>query len=184
MNRKHKTNAAHIASPKGSPTHLLSSLLAFSLVVSLAATSGCKSQPEEELNQVVITSTFEGVIFTEEHAAQQGRIFGDSVQGYWTPSQADVIALETGLPAFLQVSPGFFQPQPPIWERLQNYKRQYLGIQENGKRVIYANFFCQAPAVDWKNQLVMVADGGDCYFQIKFEVDAHRFYDLQVNSEA
>ena len=171
-------------SSRGPFRNLLNGLLTLCLAISPVTLSGCKSQPEEEPNRVVSTGTFEGVIFTQEHAAQQGGAFGGAIEGYWTPSQADAIALETGLPAYLQANAGYFQPQPPIWERLEDYKRQYLGIQENGKRVIYANYFCEAHNTDWENQFVLVIDGGDCYFQIKFEIDTHRFYDLRVNGEA
>jgi hypothetical protein len=65
-----------------------------------------------------------------------------------------------------------------------DYKRQYLGILENGEQIIYANFFCDATFEEWRQEFVLVNDGGDCFFQVKYNVATGEFYDFSVNGEA
>ena len=125
------------------------------------------------------------VIFTAEEAEAYRNEINAQAAEFWTPADADVAALETDLPAFLQTAEHpWLRPSPPIWERVPDYQRQDLGILEEGERVIYANFFCNAHDIDWENELVFILDGGDCYFQVKYNVESGEFYDLSVNGEA
>ncbi len=104
--------------------------------------------------------------------------------GAWTPNAEMVTTLETRLPAYLaQQQTKFSARQAPIVERLAQYKFQYWGEMENGKRVITINAFCAA-FDDWKTQRVFVLDGGDCFFNLQYDVDSGTFFDLQVNGEA
>ena len=155
------------------------------LIPTLLSLTSCKSKTEEPSNRLVRTSTFEGVIFTQQHAEILNRTLGDSrITGYWTPGQADVISLEAGLFNYLQSVANLFPQGPPTEEQLLEYHRQYLGIIEEGRHVIYANYFCEDSVQDWENQFVMVQDGGSCFFQLRFEVGASRYYDLHINGEA
>jgi hypothetical protein len=122
---------------------------------------------------------------------------------FWTPSTADVLKMEAGLPAYLreQLSPTppkdrraprahrpALEPpppaRPPLWEKAGGYKRQYIGLVKNKRRLIWGNFFCSAPSPDWRREPVGVHDGGDCYFQVLYDVDTGRFSELMVNGEA
>ncbi len=114
-------------------------------------------------------------------AGFEGVILGD---GAWTPDAEMIAALAPRLPAYLAQNQAKFNPaQPPIIERLAQYKFQYWGETPNGKRVIVVNAFC-ANFDDWKTRRVMVLDGGDCFFNLKYDVDSGTFSDLQVNGEA
>jgi hypothetical protein len=125
-----------------------------------------------------------GVIFSEEQAAEQFPSIGMQVEGTWTPTDADVARLEAALPDFLRTADDpWLEPDPPIWERAPDYTRQYLGMIENGEQVIYANFFC-SDHENWQEQIVFVLDGGDCYFQVKYNPQTDEFYDLSVNGQA
>ncbi|MBI5294459.1 MAG: hypothetical protein HY869_03210 [Chloroflexi bacterium] len=105
---------------------------------------------------------------------------------YWSPTEADVHALEDGLPAYLQENQSaFHMTESPVWEQLEEYNRQYVGIVLDGQKVIYANYLCRIGAeTEWKEQFIFVADGGACYFQFKFDASTGRFFDLLVNGEA
>jgi hypothetical protein len=125
-----------------------------------------------------------GVIFSAEQAEVQFPSIGMQVEGTWTPTDADVARLEAALPDFLRTAEDpWLMPDPPIWERAPEYKRQYLGIIEAGEQVIYANFFC-SDHENWQEQVVFVLDGGDCYFQVKYNPQTDEFYDLSVNGQA
>ena len=155
------------------------------LLALVFALCSCKSETEEPTNRLIRTSTFEGVIFLQQNAESIRSLLGDSrISGYWTPSQADVISLEAGLNNYLQSIANQFPQGPPTGEQLMEYHRQYLGIIEEGRHVIYANYFCKDNNQDWENQFVMVQDGGSCFFQLKFEVGTSRYYDLHINGEA
>ncbi len=105
---------------------------------------------------------------------------------YWSPTEADVLKIESGLPAYLQENESaFYMTDAPIWEQLDEYNSQYVGIVLDGKKIIYANYLCKSGVdTEWKDQFVFVADGGACYFQFKFDTSAGEFFNLLVNGEA
>ncbi len=128
------------------------------------------------------------VIFSKEQAEPMGLEAwlspGESFGGYWTPGAEQVMRVEEQVGAYLSQNPQLFYSQPPVWERLNEYKRQYVGWVLDGKQVIYGNFFCDDTGRDWKQDWVMVLDGGECFFQVKFDVTSGTFIELQVNGEA
>lgn len=108
-------------------------------------------------------------------------IFGD---GAWTPDAEMVAALETRLPAYLaQNQDKFNATKAPIVESIAEYKRQYWGEMKNNKRVIVVNAMCRE-LENWRTQRVLILDGGDCFFNVNYDVDAGTFFDLSVNGEA
>jgi hypothetical protein len=127
------------------------------------------------------------VIFPAEQASEQD--LGDWLVGngqtaeYWTPSEEDVLALEDGLGSFLQQtnSDRFDLQKEPIWKRLDEYNRQYIGIILDGKKIIYANYFCNSVEMDWRKDYLFVMDGGDCFFHFEYDTDSKEFFGLQVN---
>jgi hypothetical protein len=143
--------------------------------------NACDSAPSGNTAEMVELQGVSAVVLPENIAEGSLAALGIKTEGLWMPGRADVVSLEIALPAFLQFNAQLFHQDPPIWERLEGYKRQYIGIIENGKKVILANFFCQAKGVDWQKQFVHIQDGGECYFRLKFEVDTRRFFDLVVN---
>lgn len=127
-------------------------------------------------------------VWTEGHAEKTGigtwlsseSDFG----GYWTPTEEDILNLEGKLDSFLRENSEQFNSQPPVWEQIKNYKRQYAGLIINGKQLIYGNFFCTETGVDWREEWVIVMDGGDCFFQLRFDMESGEFMNLMVNGEA
>lgn len=124
-------------------------------------------------------------IFSAEQAKDQkiGNLLIKNGQGieYWTPSDKNILAIENGLGTYLQQNPDRFYESIPMWEQLDEYNRQYIGIIVDEKQVIYANYFCDSADMDWRKDFVFVMDGGDCFFQFKYDVDSAEFFDLQVN---
>ncbi len=105
---------------------------------------------------------------------------------YWSPTKADVRTLEGGLPAYLQENKSaFYMTDAPVWEQLDEYNSQYVGIVLEGRKIIYASYLCKnGENAKWKEQFIFVADGGACYFKFKFETSTGGFFDLLVNGEA
>lgn len=104
---------------------------------------------------------------------------------YWSPAENHILALEGGVSAYLQENPAsFFSMEQPVWERLGEYNRQYIGVVQDGRKIVYANYFCNSMETDWKRDFVLVMDGGACYFQFKYDVESAEFFELQVNGES
>lgn len=141
-----------------------------------AATTG---EPQEETSIVKLSGAgYEGVVVP---AAEGTRFFhaltGESVEA-WTPAQSDVEALEAALPAFLQSTP--HHGRPDLATRVATYRRQYVGVVQGGRRLIYVNAFCDRPE-RWEREPVGVDDGGDCYFQVFWAPAPGTFERLTVN---
>lgn len=109
---------------------------------------------------------------------------GAEIEGYWTPTEEDILLLEENLPSFLQENSTSFRREPPVWEQLDNYKRQYAGLVIHDSKIIYGNFFCSDPGMDWKKEWMFVIDGGDCFFQLQFDIASGAFSGLMVNGDA
>ena len=69
--------------------------------------------------------------------------------------------------------------------KLRKYKRQYIPIiNENGEKEVWVNCFCQTNGDRWKKEFVMVLDGGNCYFNLKINLNSGDCYDIMVNGVA
>ena len=133
-------------------------------------------------------STDTWVVIPERRAEEMGLgswlLTGTQIEAYWTPTEEDVLLLEENLPSFLQEHSTSFRRDPPVWEQLDKYKRQYAGLVINGRNIIYGNFFCSDPGPGWKEQWPFVMDGGDCFFQLQFDIANITFSGLTVNGDA
>ena len=130
---------------------------------------------------------FAGVIVPEVLADRFFVAFdGVPADGYWTPAEADVRAMEAALVPYLRDVPedAVGRVAPDLWERLPGYTRQYVGIVEEGRRLVFANVFCDAFGTDWAVEPIVVLDGGDCFFQVRYDVETGAFSGLIVNGEA
>ena len=127
-------------------------------------------------------------IFTAEVALKKWVRYRGST-AFWTPSLSDALALEKALPDYLRRHLSrqdrlASDKKEPLWERAKRSKRQYVGVHLEGRRIVYANLFCEAFGSDWRSERVDVDDGGDCYFQVEYDVDKATFANLMVNGGA
>jgi hypothetical protein len=69
---------------------------------------------------------------------------------------------------------------------LDSYYRQYVPvINEKGEKEVWINFFCDDfGAENWKSEIMIVEDGGNCYFEIKINLNKKEYYDLGINGYA
>lgn len=161
------------------------------LVVSLSSGAGVPASARlrsaallQDSYQKIKQGKVEGAIVPRERAAEFVKaLTGSERKDYWTPAKEDVLKLEEKIEFHLRKAGD--KRSPALWIKLAEYKRQYAGIVENGRRKIFANFFCNgAKITDWKTRPVAAEDGGDCFFQIKYDVDAGTFSDLYINGDA
>jgi hypothetical protein len=69
-----------------------------------------------------------------------------------------------------------------------HYKRQYVSfIDKEGHKKVWINCFCWTTNdeySDWKKSVVMVDDGGSCYFNLIIDLTDNSFSDFEVNATA
>ena len=148
--------------------------LHFFLLILFAACSS--SAADEELRTVV----YQGVIIDADKAAQLKALasFVTDHDGYYTLMNEDVVTLENHLPAYLQ------KEAPDIAANLSQYKRQYIGFWRQGKPYVLINAFCDDLGMDWQNEIVDVLDGGDCFFNVEYNMAEASFARLRIHGEA
>ena len=170
---------------------LLQLIAGMALIASLAggqaevsATAPKVAHVTDDSYQVIKIGKIEGAIVPAARGAEFLKaLTGSEGKEYWTPAKADVQKLEEKIEFYLRKTAD--RRSPALWSKLAEYRRQYAGVVENGRRKIYANFFCNTAQIkDWKTRPVAVEDGGDCFFQIKYDVEAGTFSNLYINGEA
>lgn len=68
---------------------------------------------------------------------------------------------------------------------LKNYKRQYIVFTSSKQeKIVWINCLCDASGNYWKKELQLVDDGGNCYFNIRINLNTKQGYDLMVNGVA
>lgn len=104
-------------------------------------------------------------------------ITGGTSPRYWTPEKGQLVDLETRLPGYLRAKA---PPGSGPRKDLASYRRQYVGIERDGRSYIFVNAFCETNRRDWTRKPIVVEDGGDCYFQVEFDPDRRRFERLVI----
>ncbi|MEO8513466.1 MAG: hypothetical protein ABI543_07905 [Ignavibacteria bacterium] len=102
----------------------------------------------------------------------------------FTPTLEDIQAAEDILRAcYKKEVTGTVNPF--FGRKLEDYHRQFVGGEkENGEKIIYINCFCYVNIEyfkTWKTDLIMVDDGGNCFFNVKANLDKNEYYELMVN---
>ncbi|SDD00270.1 hypothetical protein [Williamwhitmania taraxaci] len=68
---------------------------------------------------------------------------------------------------------------------LVRYKRQYVAITNvKGEKEVWVNCFCATWNTDWRKDLILVEDGGNCFFNLKINLTTGQYYELMVNGDA
>jgi len=127
---------------------------------------GCDS-PQDEITGVILP-------ITNEHIAS----WLADTKG-WMPTKAIIKKAEPVILTYIKDS------DEEIFNKLDSYRCQYVGIINEGKKRIYCNFFWLTDEEkDWHTNPVFVVDGGNWYFQIEYDVDTEKCLSISVNGEA
>ena len=135
--------------------------------------------------------------------------FYDDWGPYDRPKTADVRAALEGAVGALEAErrredlPEFIDKE--IWREMLTgvldtmpaYRCQAIGVtDEEGERFLYLNFLAEAcftPGEDydpmltddeWREEAVLVNDGGDWFWQMQFDPDTGAYLDISINGEA
>ena len=138
-----------------------------------------------EIPQVMVTADQDWVVITKEQAEEMN--LGSwlvETNGFWTPSEDDIFTLEGKIAEYLSQNSTLFNRQPPDLEQLGEYQSQFIGVEREGSKIIYGNYFCDNMGFNWRQDIISVDGGGDCYFQVEYDVDEGMFTMLIVNGES
>src|SRR5262249_42605210 len=104
--------------------------------------------------------------------------------GHWTPDLHAVTEFERGLREFVRHARPAEAPE--LYKKLDQYKRQYIGIVVDGRNEeLSVFFFCHIDDEDaYRSRFIMVSDGGSCFFDVRFNVRTREYLRLSVNGEA
>jgi hypothetical protein len=128
------------------------------------------------------------VLLPESALADPTAFFGKPGQlaRTWTPSREQINTLELDLPKLSSLhEDGWIQAR--TIEDPSSYNMQFLGVETNGNRRIYVNAACSAfgmNAAEWNRQLIIVSDGGSCYWHVFYDPNTRRFANLEINGRA
>jgi hypothetical protein len=68
---------------------------------------------------------------------------------------------------------------------LSKYKRQYVAtINSKGEKEIWVNLFCDTYNSNWKKEILVVFDGGNCFFNVKLNLKKKKYFELIINGVA
>lgn len=130
-----------------------------------------KAMQQDEVNELT-------VILKPDSRLDAALMFEEALHASWVPSLQDISKVESVIQKKLE------EVRPVLAEKWQGYMRQYIGASDKeGGQYVYGNFLCDVHG-DWKNDLVRVMDGGDCYFQAVVDVKAQKVKHMMINGEA
>lgn len=100
--------------------------------------------------------------------------------GAWIPSKEELFALGERLEA--EVRRGADEAGVVLrpWDR---YTFQILGELVGSRRLILVNAFCIEPPAYSRERLVLVLDGGACFWQVHYDPATGEYLELRFNGE-
>jgi hypothetical protein len=104
--------------------------------------------------------------------------------GTWTPSDQILSKIKTHLEPYMKSQEKVFGRSLKKWN---TYRFQYQGQEEKGNKFVYINAFCNIhgpKGINVRKDFVFVHDGGGCFFQLKYDPIADKFFDAFINGEA
>lgn len=70
----------------------------------------------------------------------------------------------------------------PFVIELERYYRQYIAIEnDRGEKELWVNCFCAFGSTAWRDTVVFVKDGGNCFFNVKVNLTTVTYEAFTVN---
>ncbi|MEH6657058.1 hypothetical protein [Leeuwenhoekiella marinoflava] len=151
-----------------------------------------QTQKNTQANQIEFLSDKEVILRNSEWNLWLKEKYGYKI---WKPNSNDIEKMKSIIKDAVKNNEFSFLKNP-INQSINEYYRQYIPyINEKGERIIEVNAFCEILELppkpdslsqgwtkqDWKNEMVIVDDGGTCYWQMKVNLTTNGYYDLSAN---
>lgn len=101
-------------------------------------------------------------------------ISSTDIDGYWLPGEMWLAKAEEAV-----ADRAATIDDPERTPFLKGY-RQYAGLVVDGERLIYINSFCKE-FTDWQSNVIIVMDGGPCFWNAIYNVTTGEVEHLYVN---
>ena len=154
------------------------------------------------LFDVAIGDDYVGAIVPSEWADQHLR--GLAVEGFWTPSAAEIAQAERGIQLCLAQDEARLRQRiadgdpaserlarsvralREILPRLPDYRRQYVGIVVAGEKRVCCNFALRGALADayWRDRLIQALDGGINHWSVRYDLEHGTCTGMAINGEA
>lgn len=73
-------------------------------------------------------------------------------------------------------------PNGKLVRPLPEFKRQYIGYIQNGKKYIYGNFYLSGMhGVEFSSKPVVICDGGRSFWGVVYSLEGKAFQELAFN---
>lgn len=112
----------------------------------------------------------------------------------WKPNQIDLNKVDELLNEAIEENKFYFLKTKKISELRKSYRQYLCYINEKGEKIIYINSMCELFTdydednnpipFDWKNKMVDISDGGECYWNIKINITTTKYYELRINGRS
>lgn len=164
------------------------STIAFSLIIAL---SSCEQPQNKKSGQVinnkdiqVDTSTTAVIPFNKKKNFPFDNSFNPS---NLTPN--DINNIDSILIACVAEYNNSLDNEHKEWGidlKKYNYRKQLIIVTNNkSEKEVWVNCFCNIRNNNsWRTDILLVEDGGNCYFNFKINLATKKFYDFYVNSNA
>lgn len=118
-------------------------------------------------------------------------------QPLWTPTSAQFDQIDSilikAIKDTLEITKDDFEIK-----NINRFYRQYVCYLDNsGDLIVFINAFCQLldtpidsigtviwKKYDWKNKLLVVNDGGTCFWSIRINLTSKKYFNFSVNGQA
>ncbi len=102
--------------------------------------------------------------------------------GKWDPNPTMLTDLKAQIESYVKSQAKTQGRELKNW---QDYTFQYQGQEEKGRRYIFVNALCaQSDRQRLDKEVIIIFDGGSCFFNFKYDPGWKLFFDLFINGEA
>jgi len=109
----------------------------------------------------------------------------EAVRSAWTPSAAVIEKMESRLTDITRLKSTLCCGAKFNVDDVGHYYRQYAGLVIEDKKLIYINAFARTAVVnDWRQEPVLICDGGRSFWGVLYDPATEKFFDLAFNGES
>lgn len=102
--------------------------------------------------------------------------------GSWVPSAETIAKIKEQIESFVRTQAKIEGRELQEWK---SYTFQYQGQEEHTKKFVFVNAFCINNSTRQPSkQMILVLDGGTCFFNVKYDPKNNQFFELLINGEA
>ena len=154
--------------------------------------TSCGQSQNKKTRQIINTKITSSIQFDTSKTAivpfdQKGNYPFDNSYKPTTLTQNDISRVDSLLIACVTDYNNSLDKDHKEWsiDLKNNYLKQLIVVtNKKGEKEVWVNCFCNTWNKNWQKEILLVHDGGNCYFNFKINLVTKNFYDLVVNGEA